>query len=427
MDKSAPPPFRGRLRIIKRRTFLFRPIEYRCADSLRPGPAGGSRVWHPGHYRCYGSKFDRGNDTAKELVDRFTFRDQLSWTRGRHSLQLGMEVVRHYIDATIPIVNGGNVVYDGSRANHLFIGQETNPCLPTQVLPSGTVVRNYGLNPAACPPVNPNLSNIVDRFAVGTSNYNSLQVALDRGFGRNVQFRSAYTYSKCMDYGSNYTGNDSIGPNGQTAGLQAGNLANVYHNVDYGPCDFDLRHNWTSNIIVQLPFSGNRLKAGWQLSLISSIHSGTPYSVYDGFDRADVGASGAAANAERPDLVAGASNNPTGVHVTTAGVVGFNPSAFQPQAVGVFGDLGRNTLTAPGVREVDFSLAKSTKITESTNAQLRLDVFNLANHTNFGFPNADLYTGYGPTGAVLGNGAAGQITSTATTSRQLQLSVKFTF
>ncbi len=258
--------------------------------------------------------------------------------------------------------------------------------------------------------VNPNLGNIVDRFAVGSSNYNSMQVALDRGFGRNIQFRTAYTWSRCMDYGSYYTGNDSIGPNGQTAGLQAGNLANIYHNVDYGPCDFDLRQNWTSNIIVQLPFSGNRLKEGWQLSLISSVHSGTPYSVYDGFDRADVGASGAASNAERPDLVPGASNNPTGVHITPAGVFGFDPSAFQPQAVGVFGDLGRNTLTAPGVREVDFSLAKSTRITESTNAQLRLDIFNLANHTNFGFPNADLYTGYGPTGAVLANGAAGQIT-----------------
>ena len=89
--------------------------------------------------------------------------------------------------------------YVGSRANHLFIGQETNPCLPTQVLPDGTIFRD----PAQpCNPTNPNLSNIVDRFAVGTSNYNSLQVALDRGFGKNIQFRTAYTYSKCLDYGS---------------------------------------------------------------------------------------------------------------------------------------------------------------------------------------------------------------------------------
>ena len=579
-----------------------------------------------------------GNDTAKELVNRFTFRDQLSWTKGRHSMEFGMEVVRHYIDATIPIVNGGNVVYDGiylssmgeavespfqsflqnqplafvgvptdannstrdmrhtnlapyiqdkfqatrrlvlnlglrydfetnpveknnllynlidpytdtgfthvsqafqhnitkwnfeprvgfafdvfgngktalrggfgtfadmplemqviiaylfnppvynvteilfptipdpfgsgivtglpgggqqtaynpkmndyimeynlniqqevfahtvmtlgyvgSKANHLFIGQETNPCLPTEVLSDGAIFRD----PAQpCTPTNPNLSNIVDRFAGGTSNYNSLQVALDRGFGKNVQFRTAYTYSKCLDYGSYYTGNDSIGPNGQTAGLQAGNLANTKRNIDYGPCDFDLRHNWTSNLIVQLPFSGNRLKEGWQLSLIASVHSGTPYSVYDGIDQANVGDGGAAANAERPDLVPGASSNPTGVHITPGGVFGFNPAAFQPQTAGYFGNLGRNTLVAPGVRDVDFSLAKSTRITESTSAQLRLDIFNLANHTNFSFPNADLYAGYDSAGNVLANGTAGQITSTATTSRQLQLSVKFIF
>jgi hypothetical protein len=308
--------------------------------------------------------------------------------------------------------------YVGSRANHLFIGQETNPCLPTQVLPDGTIFRDPSV---PCTPTNPNLSNIVDRFAVGTSNYNSMQVALDRGFGRNIQFRTAYTYSKCLDYGSYYTGNDSIGPNGQTAGLQAGNLANTKRNIDYGPCDFDLRHNWTSNLILQLPFHGSRLKDGWQLSLITSLHSGTPYSVYDGIDQANVGAGGAAANAERPDLVPGASNNPTGIRTALVGgqreVFGFEPSAFQLQTPGFFGNLGRNTLVASGVREIDFSLAKSTKITERTSAQLKLDIFNLANHTNFGFPNASLAAG----------AAEGQITSTATTSRQLQLSAKFIF
>jgi hypothetical protein len=317
--------------------------------------------------------------------------------------------------------------YIGSRANHLFIGQETNPCLPTQTLSDGTIVRDYGTNPTGCPSVNPNLGNIVDRFAVGTSNYSSMQVALERAFGKSIQFRTAYTYSKCLDYGSYYTGNDSIGPNGQTAGLQAGNLGNAKRNVDYGPCDFDLRQNWTSNLIVQLPFHGNRLKEGWQLSLISSIHSGTPYSVYDAFDRANVGASAAAANAERPDIVPGKSSNPTHVRKTSSGVFGFDPSAFQPQAIGVFGNLSRNTLTAPGIRDIDFSIAKATRITERTSAQLRLDIFNLANHTNFGFPNAALYVGQDAAGNVFPSGAAGQITSTATTSRQIQLSAKFVF
>jgi hypothetical protein len=319
------------------------------------------------------------------------------------------------------------VGYIGSRANHLFIGQETNPCLPTSVLADGTIVRAYGTNPTGCPSVNPNLSNIVDRFAVGTSNYSSMQVAVERAFGKSIQFRTAYTYSKCLDYGSYYTGNDSIGPNGQTAGLQAGNLANTKHNVDYGPCDFDLRHNWTSNLVLQLPFHGNRFKDGWQLSFITSVHSGTPYSVYDAFDRANVGAGSAAANAERPDIVPGRNPNPTGVRQTSTGVFGYDQSAFQPQPIGVFGNLGRNTLVASGIRDIDFSIAKETRITERTSAQLRLDVFNLANHTNFGFPNAALYVGQDVSGNVTPNGAAGQITSTATTSRQVQLSVKFIF
>jgi hypothetical protein len=315
--------------------------------------------------------------------------------------------------------------YIGSRANHLAIGTETNPCLPTSILGDGTIVRDYA-NSAACPTVNPALSNVVNRYYIGFSKYNSGQVALEKGAGKYLQFRTAYTWSKCMDIGSYYTGNDSIGPNGQTAGLQAGNLANVNHNVDYGPCDFDLRNNWTSNVVFQLPFTGNRLKEGWQLTAIASVHSGTPYSVYDAIDRANVGEAGAAANAERPDLV-GSNSNPNGIRRTSSGIFGFDPSAFALQPAGIFGNLGRNTLTAPGVRTVDLGVSKITRISERSNLNLRLDIFNVANHTNFAFPNAALYTGVDASGNGVPNPTAGLITSTSTTSRQLQLSAKFTF
>jgi len=314
----------------------------------------------------------------------------------------------------------------GSKANHLFIGQETNPCLPTSTLADGTIVRAYA-NPAACPTVNPVLGNVVDRFPVGTSNYNSAQIALDKGVGKYLQFRTAYTFSKCLDYGSYYTGNDSIGPNGQTAGLQAGNLANANRNVDYGRCDFDLRHNWTSNVVVQLPFEGNRFKEGWQLTAIVALHSGTPYSVYDGIDRANVGQNNAAANAERPDLV-GSNSNPNRIQRLANGdIVGFDASAFALQPAGIFGNLSRNTLVSSGIREVDVGISKNTRITERSSLQLRLDIFNLANHTNFGFPNAALFTGIDSSGNAVANPAAGLITNTSTTSRQLQLSAKFTF
>jgi Carboxypeptidase regulatory-like domain/TonB dependent receptor/TonB-dependent Receptor Plug Domain len=316
--------------------------------------------------------------------------------------------------------------YLGSRANHLYIGQETNACLATSTLPDGTIVRNY-VSTATCPTVNPALGNVVDRFPVGTSNYSSLQVAVERSFASNFQFRSAYTWSKCLDYGSYYTGNDSIGPNGQTFGLQTGNLANINYNIDHGPCDYDLRSNFTNNLVYQLPFHGNRLKDGWQLSTIVSLHSGTPFSVFDGIDQANVGQAGAAANGERPNRVTGASDTSGGIRFTSLGVVGYNASAFQLQPSGVFGDLTRNTLTSPGVFEWDLALSKVVKISERMGLQLRAEAFNLTNHTNFGFPNAQLYTGVNPDGTGVANPSAGLITTTATTSRQLQFSAKFTF
>jgi hypothetical protein len=314
------------------------------------------------------------------------------------------------------------VGYVGSKANHLFIGQETNGCEPTGELPNGLFVRNYA-NTATCPVANPALSSVVLRYPVGSSNYNSLEVSVDRGVGQYVQFRAAYTYSKCLDVGSYYTGNDSIGPNGATAGLQAGSLASSAVNVDYGPCDYDLRSNFTTNALFDLPFKGNRFKDGWQITAIGSVHSGTPFSVYDGIDQANVGAAGAAENAERPDLRPGANANPTGRREINGHPYWFDNSSstsspFVLQPSGIFGNLGRNTLVAPNYRDLDIGVSKNTTLSERTKLQLRADAFNATNHTNLGFPNANLFAD---------PGAAGQISSTQGFQREIQLSAKFTF
>jgi len=335
-----------------------------------------------------------------------------------------------------------NVGYVGSKANHLFVGQETNPCATTGTTPGGLYIR--GTDPSyatTCTPVNPALGSIVDRYPVGQSNYNSVQFALDRGVGKYAQFRVSYTLSKCLDDGSYYTGNDSVGPNGATAGLQAGSLASGVRNVDYGPCDFDIRNNFTANAVVSLPFQGNRFKSGWQITGIGTVLSGTPFSVFDGYDMANVGAGGAANDAERPNLVPGRSNNPTGRKFNSNGIYWYDPTAFTPGPIGIFGNLGRNTLTAPGFRDIDMGIAKNTKIGESTVLQLRADAFNLLNHTNLGFPDAQLYEGWNlatpgppPTPAyATPNPTAGQITQGSAGTggtgyqRQIQLSAKFIF
>jgi len=101
----------------------------------------------------------------------------------------------------------------------------------------------------------------------------------------------------------------------------------------------------------------------------------------------------------------------------------FNPNAFlapsnTPANTGFYGDVGRNTLIGPGLATWDFSTFKDTRIRERLNLQFRAEIFNLLNRANFNTPNGVAFTpsGVSPT--------AGAITSTSTTSRQVQFGLK---
>jgi hypothetical protein len=98
----------------------------------------------------------------------------------------------------------------------------------------------------------------------------------------------------------------------------------------------------------------------------------------------------------------------------------FNPAAFlaPPNNSGFYGNLGRDTLIGPGLATWDFSLLKDTPLREGCNLQFRAELFNLLNRTNFNTPNAIAFT---PTGV---SPTAGVITSTSTTSRQIQFGLK---
>src|SRR2546429_5571372 len=99
----------------------------------------------------------------------------------------------------------------------------------------------------------------------------------------------------------------------------------------------------------------------------------------------------------------------------------FNPSAFIQPLAGTYANAGRNVWTGPSLVETDLSLAKKLTFAERLNLQFRAEFFNMFNHTNFNTPNPVVFTaatgGPSPT--------AGVITSTSTTSRQIQLGLKF--
>ena len=98
----------------------------------------------------------------------------------------------------------------------------------------------------------------------------------------------------------------------------------------------------------------------------------------------------------------------------------FDPSAFlaPPANSGFWGNLGRDTLSGPGLATWDFSAIKDTRIHERMEVELRAELFNLLNRANFNTPNLIVFT---PTGV---SGTAGAITSTSTTSRQVQFALK---
>jgi hypothetical protein len=101
----------------------------------------------------------------------------------------------------------------------------------------------------------------------------------------------------------------------------------------------------------------------------------------------------------------------------------FNPAGYIVPVSGTYGNAGRNSLVGPGLASLDASLKKTTALSEKTSLQFRAELFNVLNHTNFGTPNEVVYSAAGTTPSP----TAGVITSTSSTSRQIQFGLKLLF
>ena len=290
--------------------------------------------------------------------------------------------------------------YVGSRGYYLMVQNDLNPEIPT------IDVNGQRTFPPGSPRQNPNLGSIAFNKPQGSSWYNSMQAYLTHNLGANLQFQVSYTYSKCIDYGSVAFGLEA-GNSGQQAQSDPYDLTR-----DKGVCDFDVRHNFVANTVYRLPFRGNRWVEGWQVSGILTARSGTPFSVQNGIDQANLN-DPAGQPGDRPNL--------TGESIVPAGgrsVHGLwiNRSAFQPQPFGTLGDLRRNAFFGPRFVNLDTSLTKVTRITEGTNLEFRAEMFNLFNHPNYGLPVS-----------ILTSRDFGRILGTVGTSRQIQFALKFSF
>jgi len=256
------------------------------------------------------------------------------------------------------------------------------------------------------------------------SSYNALQVGLTHRASANLVYQFAYTWSHCIDSAYTYGG---LGFNNVTSAI-----TNPYDwNADKGNCSFDLRHNISFNAVYMFPFKGNRLKEGWQLSGITSWHTGTNFSVGEG-DQADLGNT---FDTERPNYTPNAHGCNNNVYANQTPTQWFNESCFQASTYGTVGNLGRNVMVGPGYAETDISVTKNTRVNEKMTLQFRAEIFNIFNHPNFSVPDGAIINpgvnNVGPNTSYSGLGA--QITSQVGSgglpdvARQTQFSLKLMF
>jgi Carboxypeptidase regulatory-like domain len=291
-----------------------------------------------------------------------------------------------------------HVAYIGSQSYHQAIIVDRNPGV-------NNVRTEYGPG---------GVGQLLTDESVGNSSYHSLQISVDKRMSHGFQIKSNFTWSKVLDLSSN----GDISDGGTYPGVT--NPFNLEYNR--GISDLNVPLISTTNFIyTSSPLQGwnpvlRNILGAWEISAIYTLQSGQPFSISGGDGDNN---SGALQYRDRADFVSGVSPE-----VHSGGRSNWlnhyvNHAAFQPNAIGTFGDTGRNIYTDPHINTADSALMKNWRIQDRYGIQFRWEMFNTFNHTSFGTPNTD---------ATPSNGSFGQITSIGPIApRVMQGGLKFSF
>ena len=256
------------------------------------------------------------------------------------------------------------------------------------------------------------------------STYHALQLTLNRRFKSGASISAFYTWSKSMDTRS-YDPTFTLAGGGstQTAANTPFDINN--RKLNYAVSDFDRTHQLQMIGVQELPFGRNkrfassagpwvdRVIGGWNLSGLFRWTSGRPFSVFAGSNTFNSFV-GSFVNCNGCNRADGAVRQEDGL------VWYFDPAErgrFTAPATGELGSVGRNFFRGDRVFNLDFSLAKKTRLTERFNLELRADFTNFTNTPSFGFPTATI------TSATFGRIRD----SVSSSSRQTMLAAKINF
>lgn len=265
-----------------------------------------------------------------------------------------------------------NIGYVGTKGTALFQTIDGNPRLPNstlRVIPERGVIRL--------------------RANGASSIYHSLQISLDRRLANGFSAGAHYTWSTFIDDASEIF-------NPSVSGEVAVSQDSFNRRADRARSTYDRPHRFSANFVYELPFyrqqsgGAGRLLGGWQANAFVTLQSGAPFTVLNGLDPAGAlaGIDGLVGNAIRASLNSRLDiSSMTIREIMRAG----GAKLFRPiTAAERVGNLGRNTLRADGIANVDFGIFKSTRITETHRIQFRVEMYNATNTRNYGIPEARL-------------------------------------
>ena len=265
-----------------------------------------------------------------------------------------------------------SVAYVGSHSVHLLADYDINAGYPGSGTANLPFAAQFGRTIA---------TQMWDGYL--SSNYNSLQVAVNRSFSKGLMLKGAYTYSKAIDY-TDDDGWASVG----------WNWAPVFQR-NRAAAGFDRTHVLQMGWLYELPFGKDKMLAksgpaayilgGWQVNGILSAYTGTPFSV---------SAPGSSLNAPDNSQTADQVKNT----VAQLGNVGpgqlyYDPTAFAAVTGVRFGSSGRNILRNPGVFNTDLDITREFAIKERAKLQFRAQFFNFANTSHFGGVSSSVTSG----------------------------------
>ncbi|MGA2856171.1 MAG: carboxypeptidase regulatory-like domain-containing protein [Candidatus Sulfotelmatobacter sp.] len=294
--------------------------------------------------------------------------------------------------------------YVGNNGHHLSgTGDQENGLL--QLNPPGN-------------PVYPAYGSIASINSGVDSNYNAGQVTLEKRMTHGFSFLTNFTWSKELN---------DFAPIGST---YLTNSCSCGRWFDYGLSDDDIAKNFKFNGEYQFPHAGlprgiSAIVNGWEVSGTVDWQTGSPFSIFSGLDN-----SGSGMLADRADLAPGYTVQKailgSGRSHAAEVLEWFNTNAFVPNAIGTFGDTGKNILRGPRFFQADLAAVKNAKLSERLSLEFRAEFFNAFNNVNFGKPDGNLSdTSFGEITGLAG-GSSSNTYGTAQ-PRVIQFAMKFSF